>query len=439
MTQTVSRQQFFSAVALMADLDILAQAVNSDPNSTAWQQFNSATCIASSDALAILTLTTFNWTQLQLNALFTLAATLPGADLACGATITPSSTSVPTVSREQFFAAISIGLPSPAPASSMDLLSQAVNADPNTTLWIQYNSAVCIAQTDALALLAQTTFGWTSAQLTALFTLAATLPGGNASCSVQYTPPIYPTSFGGNTYTALDIITLAYKDAGVLGVGQTLLAEDVNDALTRLNMMIAQWRMKRWLVWHLIDVSVVSTGAEFYTVGPGGDINVPTRPDKIESAYFRMLPGASGTQAVDYPLQILFSMEDYARITLKQLVSFSQCIFYDSGWPLGKIYPWPLPQANLYEVHILLKDTLTEFNNLTSPFIFPPEYLAAIHYNLVVRTRASYRLPPDPSYEGLAADALQTIRSANAQIPSLVMPDNLVRPSVYNIYSDQTR
>jgi hypothetical protein len=152
-----------------------------------------------------------------------------------------------------------------------------------------------------------------------------------------------------------------------------------------------------------------------------------------------MLPGANGTQAVDYPLQILFSYEDYARITLKTLVSFSQCIFYDSGYPLGKIYPWPLPQASLYEVHIVLKEVLSEFADLTSTFDFPPEYLAALHYNMVVRLRAAYRMPEDPGFNGLAADAMQTLRSANAQIPSLVMPDNLVRPGVYNIYSDQTR
>ena len=126
--------------------------------------------------------------------------------------------------------------------------------------------------------------------------------------------------------TALDILTLAFKDAGILGVGQSLLPEDYNDALTRMNMMIAQWRIKRWLVWHLVDKSVVSTGAQSYTVGPGGDIDVSVRPDKLESAFFRMLPGANGTQSVDYPLTMLFSYEDYARITLKQLVSFSSVL-----------------------------------------------------------------------------------------------------------------
>jgi hypothetical protein len=239
--------------------------------------------------------------------------------------------------------------------------------------------------------------------------------------------------------TALDILTLAFKDAGILGVGQSMLPEDYNDALTRMNMMIAQWRVKRWLVWHLVDKSVLSTGAQSYTVGPGGDIDVSWRPDKIESAYFRVNPGSTGTQSVDYPLQILFSMEDYARITLKKLESFSQCIFYDSAYPLGRIYPWPIPQSSIYEVHILLKDVLSEFADLTSSFDFPPEYLAALHYNMVVRLRAAYRMPEDPGFNGLAADAMQTLRSANAQIPSLVMPDNLVRPGVYNIYSDQTR
>jgi hypothetical protein len=39
--------------------------------------------------------------------------------------------------------------------------------------------------------------------------------------------------------TAGSIINLALKTAGVLGVGQTPQAEDANDALTFLNMMLA--------------------------------------------------------------------------------------------------------------------------------------------------------------------------------------------------------
>lgn len=331
-----------------------------------------------------------------------------------------------TVTRQQFFSAV-------ASLYNMTTLYAAVPADVNDPIWIEFNSATKIAEGDTVAVFTQSTFGLSAAQMTALFTLAETLPGGEVCATAT------PTVMGSQGVSAYEILILAMKDAGILGIGQTPMAEDMNDGLLRLNMMIAQWRVKRWLVWHLVDKSVVSTGAQSYSVGPGGDIDVGVRPDKLESAYFRMLPGGTGTQAVDYPLQILFSREDYSRITLKTLTSFSQCIFYDSAWPMGYIYPWPIPQANLYEVHIVLKAVLSEFADLAALYQFPPEYLAAIHYNMVVRLRAAYRLPEDPGFAGLAADAMETIRMANTQIPSLVMPDNLVRPGVYNIYSDQTR
>src|ERR1700722_5997638 len=88
--------------------------------------------------------------------------------------------------------------------------------------------------------------------------------------------------------TPLDIVTQALKKAGVLGVGQTPLAEDTNDAFYDLNDMIAQWARKRWLMWHLLDVPLVSTGAMSYTVGIGGNFNTP-RPDRLEAAFFRQI------------------------------------------------------------------------------------------------------------------------------------------------------
>lgn len=80
--------------------------------------------------------------------------------------------------------------------------------------------------------------------------------------------------------TAGSIINLALKMSGVLGVGQTAQAEDANDALTIMNMMLAQWQRKRWMVYSLDDVAFTPTGALSYTVGAGGNVNIP-RPDRI--------------------------------------------------------------------------------------------------------------------------------------------------------------
>jgi len=79
------------------------------------------------------------------------------------------------VSLQQFLSAL-------AQLSENEIFYQAVSANKNSVVWIQYNSASCVSNTDALALLLQSTFGWTQSQLTAFFIQASKLPGGNCNC-----------------------------------------------------------------------------------------------------------------------------------------------------------------------------------------------------------------------------------------------------------------
>lgn len=234
-----------------------------------------------------------------------------------------------------------------------------------------------------------------------------------------------------------DLITLALKDSGVLGVGQTALAEDSNDALARLNMMVSQWNRRRWMIYHLVDSFLASTGALSYTVGTGGSFNIP-RPDKISSAFMRLQPGPGGqpsSASVDYPLEIIEAREDWNKIQVKGISSFSKYCFYDAAFPLGNVYFWPVPQ-NIYEMHISTKDLITQFAGLTQTINLPPEYYDAIFYNLMQRLRIGYRLPADPEINGLARAALQTIRTANFQVPRLTMPGDIRQRGRYNIFSD---
>lgn len=235
--------------------------------------------------------------------------------------------------------------------------------------------------------------------------------------------------------TPLQIITQSLKKAGILGVGQTPLAEDVNDAYSDLQDMMGQWQRKRWLIYHLVDYECTGTGALFYTVGPGQEFDITPRPDKIESAFFRQLVQSQPNQ-IDYPLQIIDAREDYNLIALKQLQSFPQYLFYDSGFPIGKVYPWPLIQSDLYSLHITVKATLAQFTSLAQVIELPLEYFAALKFNLALRLKQSYQLPVDAALVGLAKDALNVIRNANLQIPRLQIPSALIRPGIYNIYSD---
>ena len=236
--------------------------------------------------------------------------------------------------------------------------------------------------------------------------------------------------------TARDLITLALFDAGIFGSGQTPGATDINNGLIRLNDMISQWQRNRWLIWCDKDVAMPMTGAVSYTIGTGQYFNTP-RPDRLENGCFIRQITPSVPNQPDWPLTLIQSREAYSNIRLKRLGSFPQYVFYDAAFPYGNIYPWPLP-SNLYELHLLLKEQLQTFANLSTVYAMPEEYKRAIRFNLQSEFLSAYRLPPDPDLEKRAAAALNVIRNANAQIPVLYLPPDLYRPGLYNVFTDQS-
>ena len=72
---TVTRRQWFLAVAQLYDMNTLYTAVSADMNDTASIQFYSGFGVAPGDPLANLTQATFSLSAAQMDALFALAAT----------------------------------------------------------------------------------------------------------------------------------------------------------------------------------------------------------------------------------------------------------------------------------------------------------------------------------------------------------------------------
>lgn len=200
--------------------------------------------------------------------------------------------------------------------------------------------------------------------------------------------------------------------------------------------MLADWTANRWMVYHLVDVSIVSTGAQSYTVGATGDI-VCARPNRIQDAFYRFT-GAPGA-AVDYPLVQIASREDYNRIPLKTVGTWPDRFYYDASYPLGRFYPFPVPTAGSGTLFLSITQELSSFPDLTTDINLPPAYVNAIRWNGAVRVRPMYQLGDDPSIQRLAIASLNTIKQMNQQIPLLQMPSVLAnRRGRYNIYSDSS-
>lgn len=235
--------------------------------------------------------------------------------------------------------------------------------------------------------------------------------------------------------TAGDLIGLAFRMSGVLGQGQNALTQDTADALVLLNQMMDQWSARRWLVYHLVETVCACDGTISYSVGAGQDIAV-ARPDRIEYAFIRQITQAYPNQ-VDWPLVEIKSREQYSQIALKSMqASPSWYFFYDSGFPYGTFYPWPLPNSQ-YELHVGTKAVLDRFASTATSVVLPPAYESAITLNLAVMMREGWQLAERPRLTKLARKALNTIRGSNFQIGALLMPPGITPGPSYNIYSDR--
>lgn len=232
--------------------------------------------------------------------------------------------------------------------------------------------------------------------------------------------------------TALDLMKLSLKDLGALGIGQSIGPDDTQDAFDTLNQMLAQWQVERLSVYHLIDVVKQSTGAQAYSIGPGGDFNC-TRPAEIKAAFARLTNGAT---PADYPVRVIRSREDYARIGVKNLSTLPDAVFYDAAYPLGQLLWYPVPPAQ-YELHVSVMEALPQFITPADDVVLPPEYLLAIRCNLAICLASTYQFEPTPTLQRLAANAKRVIKRANLQIPSMTMPAGVAGAGGrYNIYSD---
>jgi len=228
--------------------------------------------------------------------------------------------------------------------------------------------------------------------------------------------------------TCLQIIWLALRMAGRINDQQlvTDTSKDVDDAMSQLVGMIAQWQKKRWLVYVEQTVSVpTSTGAQSYTIGPGQDFDC-ARPDHVTAAYIR-INGGSPPNLVDIPLEVIESQEDWSQITVKTLETMPYAVWYESTWPTGLLHFWPVPPASMYGLFVVVKAPLPTYASTADVMNLPPEYQDAVVANLACRIMALNGQTPPAFLMGLSRMTLDTLRNANAQIATLAVPAPLGR------------
>lgn len=217
--------------------------------------------------------------------------------------------------------------------------------------------------------------------------------------------------------TVAEIVNLSLRDVGVVGEGQTASGETMADAFTTLNQMLGLWQADGLYVYAHKDVTATLTGAATYTVGVGGAVNV-ARPIKIDSAYWR-------SAGVDYPVDVIRSLEEYSRINNKLGGTMPAAICYVPSFPLGTLYVYPNGATG--ELHLITRTDLPTFVALTDTIIIPPEYITALRYSLGEYLCTTFQSPMRPDLPALASRARRIIKRNSVRIPASQMPSALGR------------
>lgn len=226
--------------------------------------------------------------------------------------------------------------------------------------------------------------------------------------------------------TCVDLVSAALRTSGVNGVGQTPLAEDTNDVFQLLTEIAASWNRERFMCWQNTEVILPSTGAQSYPL--------PDRPARLDSAFARLLTGQNlagvyNAGPIDFPLAIVDSQSDYNTISLKQLTTFPAAVWYSPGWPTGSVFPYPIPPAQQFDVHVFYRYALPTYSTLTDPLNLPTEYIMALRYELALMICMNYGLPARPDHAATLMGLKANIKATNAHVRNMQMPGGLTPQS----------
>lgn len=188
-------------------------------------------------------------------------------------------------------------------------------------------------------------------------------------------------------YTALDIITDALIENGMLAPGETPDGETGQWAFRQLNDLLDVWAARKVYVYSTNFVQYTLTPNHSpHTIGPTGDFVVPARPVRIENCAVRL--NFSGS-FVDAPRLRIRDADWWAGNSVKEITStICTDLYYDNAWENGNLFFWPVVSVAL---PILLEtwQAIAQLNAINDPIggpagpnTLPQAYRAAMKYTL---------------------------------------------------------
>lgn len=203
--------------------------------------------------------------------------------------------------------------------------------------------------------------------------------------------------------TVTELLQLALRDSGAVGMAQVPGPNYIQDAFERLKLLLAEWSDSGLLIPYVTQIAFPQvSGKNTYTIGPSGADVAAARPLSVQTAFLRR-DSVSGPSSLDYPYWVT-SMDNYAAIREKFASGLGRVLCYNPTFPNGTVYLWPTPDGP-DQTFMTGEFEIADPANIFEELVFPGAYRPALQSNLTMEIAAGYGLPIHPH---IAAKAERT-------------------------------
>ncbi len=229
--------------------------------------------------------------------------------------------------------------------------------------------------------------------------------------------------------TVLDICNGAMREIGALALEEQASAAEAQQCLRKFNEMVEAWNTENLAIYSVQPlVFPVVANKQSYTMGVGGDFNVP-RPVLIEVA---MMRDALGN---DYPMDIQ-DYNSYSQIISKTVTSSIPTVMYDDqNFPLKTLRFWPVAADASFSFVLWCWQQILGVSALGDTLALPPGYNRGLQYNLAIEIAPSFGVTPSATLMKLAAESKGSLKKINYDVKRLQFPSNLVDRRAYGYYA----
>jgi hypothetical protein len=209
--------------------------------------------------------------------------------------------------------------------------------------------------------------------------------------------------------TIYDLVALALRQCGIISLGDSIADPVAQEALLTLNTIRAEWSINT-KNYKIFDETYLSTGnAQSITLGTdpiNGPGDIAVRPQSIDQVV--VISGAPGT-SVNYRIDIE-PYENYTALARQNVFAIPQKAFIDNSYPVQNIWFYPGLTAG-WTVRVQGMSYMTDYENLTDPYIDPPEFFTALYLALALALAPKYGIDLADGAVQQASGAIKHIKA----------------------------